>query len=144
MDRITRSSIVHVVTEKDRARVSLRNVAGEMSARVQIDNRLRQVAKKPDENFAILLGLSSHPDSAPGSPCTESEPAVLPEHILSVLPLSLQSRINEKMLAWEPVNPDSELQGLVRELDSSPIHNLYSVGVLYLAPNCISPFLIQK
>ncbi len=137
----SRSAVLHVTTNKDQAQVSVRNIAGDVTIQFAVKNLLQKIPKKPEDNLVLLASLRTLPPAAAlekgqEKPVEVFSSEISPELIISVLPTSLQSRMNEKLLAWEPVRATSELQGLIGELDRSPVHDQRSVGVLYLEPGC--------
>ena len=128
------SSLLHVATENGKIWINYRNIVGNSVMDLDIKNIQQKIQQKSGEILPILQDLES------GKPVQisnnkEEDPLLYPEYLLSLLPISLYNRQNEVLNGWNPVAINKGLEQLLQNLDSTDIHNLHRIGIVYIPPN---------
>lgn len=134
------SSLLHVASDKEKIWVKTRNIVSTSVFQLNVKNIQPKIQQKSQNVLPIIqeLQFSSKKDDLKETNDIhrkeENDISMNPENLFSFLPYSLYNRQYEKLLGWEPVKINKELQNLLQNLDTTEVHNIHSIGVVYIPP----------
>ena len=124
---IVDDSLIYVETEGKSATIKVRNLVSSTTYNLQLQTPMPTVPHK--ESLAALREGRKIIGSK------EQEIKITPEHILNNFP-SIALRVNEKNPGWDAVEVKEEIAKLIESLDSTPVHDTHSIGVVYIPEGC--------
>lgn len=132
---ILNDSVIQINSEKENINLILRNATSKIQAQIKLNNIRSKSIIKNEDNLKILTRIHESSTLEPQARI-ENEIILDPDFCISLLPGTLQNHFNEKIGAWENFEISSEIKGLIMTLDQIFVHNVHSIGILYIPKDC--------
>ena len=129
---IINDQLVQIVTTKHKAKVIIRSITSNSRINLRIQTLLKNRNKDVQQNYNELKQLNE----TKVEHNIDKDILITPKHIMSILPGSLQSRFNESLGVWKPVNLTPDIIQLIKALDEIPVYSLHTIAILYIPKNC--------